>query len=317
MNVTPKESTRRCLPVHRRTRSGRSPARRIVGALPPDGQSARLASRRVRAQSLRVADFDRMTTQGSLIADPDASSGGLFDAVQGHLDQAADRIGLDDGARKVLSTHRPRGRRLGAGLSGRRLVRRVSRLADPAQRRERSFQGRPPFPPERVPRRVPLLLGADDVEDGTARRAVRRRQGRREGRSEGPFDQRARAAVSFLLLGDRDDGGPVPRHPGARRQHGPARDGLDVRRVLEVARRFAGRDHREAGRAGRVRSVETPRPGGVPSSRSIASHSRGGGPARTSGSPSRGSATPARGSRSSPIRWATGSWRYPTHGVRS
>jgi glutamate dehydrogenase (NAD(P)+) len=30
----------------------------------------------------------------------------LFDAVQGHLDQAADRIGLDDGARKVLSTHR-------------------------------------------------------------------------------------------------------------------------------------------------------------------------------------------------------------------
>lgn len=53
-----------------------------------------------------MADFDRVTTQGSLIADPDAPSGGLFDAVQGHLDQAADRIGLDDGARKVLSTHR-------------------------------------------------------------------------------------------------------------------------------------------------------------------------------------------------------------------
>jgi glutamate dehydrogenase/leucine dehydrogenase len=47
-----------------------------------------------------------MTTQGSLVADPDAPSGGLFEAVQGHLDQAADRIGLDDGARKVLSTHR-------------------------------------------------------------------------------------------------------------------------------------------------------------------------------------------------------------------
>jgi glutamate dehydrogenase (NAD(P)+) len=53
-----------------------------------------------------VADFDRVTSQGSLIAHPDAPSGGLFDAVQGHLDQAADRIGLDDGARKVLSTHR-------------------------------------------------------------------------------------------------------------------------------------------------------------------------------------------------------------------
>ncbi len=30
----------------------------------------------------------------------------LFEAVQGYFDQAADRIGLDDGARKVLSTHR-------------------------------------------------------------------------------------------------------------------------------------------------------------------------------------------------------------------
>jgi glutamate dehydrogenase (NAD(P)+) len=31
---------------------------------------------------------------------------GLFTAVQGHFEQAADRIGLDEGARKVLSTHR-------------------------------------------------------------------------------------------------------------------------------------------------------------------------------------------------------------------
>ncbi|MGH2680386.1 MAG: Glu/Leu/Phe/Val family dehydrogenase [Actinomycetota bacterium] len=30
----------------------------------------------------------------------------LFDAVQGHFHRAADRLGLDDGARKVLSTHR-------------------------------------------------------------------------------------------------------------------------------------------------------------------------------------------------------------------
>jgi glutamate dehydrogenase/leucine dehydrogenase len=33
-------------------------------------------------------------------------AGRLYRAVQGHLDQAADRIGLDDGARKVLSSHR-------------------------------------------------------------------------------------------------------------------------------------------------------------------------------------------------------------------
>jgi len=38
--------------------------------------------------------------------DPDQTSSGLFEAVQGHFEQAADRIGLDDGARKVLSTHR-------------------------------------------------------------------------------------------------------------------------------------------------------------------------------------------------------------------
>ena len=54
-----------------------------------------------------MADFDPHDgATGSLVDDPDASSDGLFEAVQGHLDQAADRIGLDDGARKVLSTHR-------------------------------------------------------------------------------------------------------------------------------------------------------------------------------------------------------------------
>ena len=47
-----------------------------------------------------------MKVQGSLAADPETSSDGLFEAVQGHLDQAADRIGLDEGARKVLSSHR-------------------------------------------------------------------------------------------------------------------------------------------------------------------------------------------------------------------
>lgn len=38
--------------------------------------------------------------------DPSSSAERLFDAVQGHLDVAAKRLGLDDGARKVLSTHR-------------------------------------------------------------------------------------------------------------------------------------------------------------------------------------------------------------------
>jgi glutamate dehydrogenase (NAD(P)+) len=44
---------------------------------------------------------------GALVTDPEAMSADrLFRAVQGHLEHAAERIRLDDGARKVLSTHR-------------------------------------------------------------------------------------------------------------------------------------------------------------------------------------------------------------------
>jgi len=44
----------------------------------------------------------RMTPSGDGVAPAER----LFAAVQGHFELAADRIGLDDGARKVLSTHR-------------------------------------------------------------------------------------------------------------------------------------------------------------------------------------------------------------------
>ncbi len=160
-----------------------------------------------------------MKVQGSLAADPETSSDGLFEAVQGHLDQAADRIGWTTAHGRSF---RPIGARWPSRCGSPGMTARSTCI--PGWRiqhngAQRSLQGRPPFPPERVSRRVPLLLGADDVEDGTPRRAVRRRQGRREGRPEDPLRQRARAAVSFLLLGDRDDGRPVPRHPGPRRQH--------------------------------------------------------------------------------------------------
>ena len=51
---------------------------------------------------------DRLPQMTSPASDPDPeeTSSGLFEAVQGHFEQAAERIGLDDGARKVLSTHR-------------------------------------------------------------------------------------------------------------------------------------------------------------------------------------------------------------------
>ncbi|MGH7540690.1 MAG: Glu/Leu/Phe/Val family dehydrogenase [Gemmatimonadota bacterium] len=53
-----------------------------------------------------VADFARMPDSSLAIDVETSPADGLFEAVQGQLMQAADRIGLDEGARKVLSTHR-------------------------------------------------------------------------------------------------------------------------------------------------------------------------------------------------------------------
>ncbi len=47
-----------------------------------------------------------MSASDLVVLEPASSPEVLFDAVQGHLLDAARRIGLDDGARKVLSTHR-------------------------------------------------------------------------------------------------------------------------------------------------------------------------------------------------------------------
>jgi glutamate dehydrogenase (NAD(P)+) len=49
---------------------------------------------------------DRDTSSGDRDAGSASSADRLSRAVQGHLEQAADRIGLDSGARKVLLTHR-------------------------------------------------------------------------------------------------------------------------------------------------------------------------------------------------------------------
>src|SRR4026208_181530 len=59
-----------------------------------------------------------MTPPGSPTPDLEDASSGLFEAVQGHLDQAADRIQLDDGARQVLSTHRRAAALPGRGARG-------------------------------------------------------------------------------------------------------------------------------------------------------------------------------------------------------
>ena len=265
-----------------------------------------------------MPDFDRDgDVAGSLADDPDASPDGLFEAVQGHLDQAADRIRLDDGARKVLSTHR---REVAVSV-------RVSRD-------DGSFDVYPGWRIQHNGARGPFKGGLRfhqnasrdefrcfsalmtwktallDVPFGGAKGGVKVDP---KTLSVSELERLCRSYFSAIEMMV----GPYRGHPCPRRQHRSSRDGVDVRRVLEVAWRFAGGDHREAGRPRRFARDGTPRPVAAPSSRSIASPTPGGGPASTSGSRSRGSATPARGSRSSRTRWAIGSWRSPTHGEPS
>ena len=182
----------------------------------------------------------------------DASPDGLFEAVQGHLDQAADRIRLDDGARKVLSTHR---REVAVSV-------RVSRD-------DGSFDVYPGWRIQHNGARGPFKGGLRFHQNASRDefRCFSALMTWKTALLDVPFGgakggvkvdpktlsvSRARAAVPLLLLGDRDDGRPVPGHPCPRRQHRSSRDGVDVRRVLEVAGRFARGDHREASRPRRV-----------------------------------------------------------------
>src|SRR5688572_28438989 len=75
----------------------------------PSRRSRAGSSRPLRTRSRGGAMRDRlvvMAPPSTPVLDPEDTSSGLLEAVQGHLDQAADLIRLDDWARKVLSTHR-------------------------------------------------------------------------------------------------------------------------------------------------------------------------------------------------------------------
>ncbi len=71
----------------------REPTRSTPSASAPDDETAA-----ERIHAVTVTDLPA--------GDPAASPERLFEAVQRHFELAADRIGLDEGARKVLSTHR-------------------------------------------------------------------------------------------------------------------------------------------------------------------------------------------------------------------
>jgi hypothetical protein len=71
----------------------REPTRSTPSASAPDDETAAERIHAVTATDLPAGD-------------PAASPERLFEAAQGHFELAADRIGLDEGARKVLPTHR-------------------------------------------------------------------------------------------------------------------------------------------------------------------------------------------------------------------
>ena len=93
---------------------------------------------------------------------------------------------------------------------------------------------------------------------------VRRREGRGRLRRRRPRRGRAAADHALVHRQDRQGARPDARHPGARRRHQRADDGLDDGRVRQAARPHAGDRDRQADLARgllRPRGGHRPRPG--------------------------------------------------------
>ena len=159
----------------------------------------------------------------------------------------------------------------------------------------RAGEGRHPLPPDRHARRGQGARDVDDLEVRADGPPVRRRQGRRRLRSEAALRGGARAAHPPLHDRDHQRDRAGEGHPGARRRHRRAGDGVDLRHLLDERRPLGprGRDRQAA----RARRLGRPRrrdragrpllhPHGPPEARVAA--------ARTPASRSRGSATSAR-----------------------
>ena len=87
--------------------------------------------------------------------------------------------------------------------------------------------------------------------------AVRRRQGRRRLRSEAPLAGREGAADAPLHERDHQRDRAREGHPGARRRHRRAGDGVDLRHVLDERRALGAR--RRHGQAALARRLGRPR----------------------------------------------------------
>ena len=241
-----------------------------------------------------------------------------YDIVNHCFDVAADRIELPDDVRAVHALLLPRGAGADPGHARRREDARLLRLSRPAQRRPRPVQGRRPLPPGGRPRRGARAGDADDA--GRRRSSASRSAAPRaaststaEGLDQAELQQITRSFIDKIekVLG------PHARHPGARRRHQRADDGLDDGRVRQAARPHAGDRDRQADRARgllRARGGHRPRPR-LPVPR--------GGPGARAASPatrassSRASATSARGPRGSSPSSAARSSACPTPTARS
>ena len=132
-------------------------------------------------------------------------------AAAARFDEAAARLKLDDGMRKVLGTlgqgnHRPH-----SGAARRRPPRSLHRLSRAALRGARSGQGRHPLRAGRDAGRSARAGLLDDVEMRGGQHPVRRRQGRRDLRSEralrgrtGKLTRRYTAEIIDFIGPERD-----------------------------------------------------------------------------------------------------------------
>ena len=181
-----------------------------------------------------------------------------FEIAQQQLHRVADTFKIDPNLIAVLQECKKAVVVSVPVRHGRRHGQRLRGLPRDAQHRARPVEGRYPLPPGRHARRGEGALDVDDVEVRADEHPVRRREGRHRLRPEEAFGDRAPEDDPPLHVGDHQRDRAGEGHPGARRRHGRARDGLDLRHVLDEQGPLGARrrdreaaDHRRLARAAR------------------------------------------------------------------
>ena len=182
-----------------------------------------------------------------------------YEIAKSQLRKVADTFAIDPNLVNVLQECKKALGRFGSRLDGRRQDPGLPGLPRHAQRRPRPLEGRHPLPPRRHARRSQGARDVDDVEVRAVRNPVRRRQGRRRLQSEDDVRGRAAAHDAPLHLGDHQRDRAGEGHSRAGRRHGRARDGVDLRHVLDEQGPLGAR--RRHGQAADDRRLARPRRG--------------------------------------------------------